>query len=84
MAGLHRHARTAVICHNVLPHERRPGDIPLTRALLSRADTVITHSAAQAAEAQRLAPAATVRTVAMREGYALPPPASATPPAASR
>ena len=65
MAGLHRHARTAVICHNVLPHERRPGDVPLTRALLSRADTVITHSAAQAAQARDLAPAATVRTVAM-------------------
>ena len=65
MAGLGRKPRTAVICHNVLPHERRPGDIPLTRALLSRADTVLTHSAAQAAEAQRLAPAATVRTVTM-------------------
>jgi glycosyltransferase involved in cell wall biosynthesis len=63
MAGLRRSARTAVICHNVLPHERRPGDIPLTRALLSRADTVITHSAAQAAQARDLAPAATVRTV---------------------
>jgi glycosyltransferase involved in cell wall biosynthesis len=65
MAGLGRPARTAVICHNVLPHERRPGDVPLTRALLSRADTVITHSAAQAAQARDLAPAATVRTVAM-------------------
>jgi glycosyltransferase involved in cell wall biosynthesis len=65
MAGLHRPARTAVICHNVLPHERRPGDVPLTRALLTRADTVITHSAAQAAQARDLAPAATVRTVAM-------------------
>jgi glycosyltransferase involved in cell wall biosynthesis len=65
MAGLRRHARTAVICHNVLPHERRPGDVPLTRALLTRADTVITHSAAQAAQARDLAPAATVRTVAM-------------------
>jgi glycosyltransferase involved in cell wall biosynthesis len=62
MAGLGRPARTAVICHNVLPHERRPGDVPLTRALLSRADTVITHSAAQAAQARDLAPAATVRT----------------------
>lgn len=62
MAGLHRHARTVVICHNVLPHERRPGDVPLTRALLGRADTVITHSAAQAAQARDLAPAATVRT----------------------
>jgi glycosyltransferase involved in cell wall biosynthesis len=65
MAGLHRHAHTVVICHNVLPHERRPGDVPLTRALLSRADTVVTHSAAQAAQARGLAPAATVRTVAM-------------------
>jgi glycosyltransferase involved in cell wall biosynthesis len=63
-AGQHG-PRTAVICHNVLPHERRRGDIPLTRALLSRADTVITHSAAQAAQARELAPAATVRTVAM-------------------
>ena len=63
MAGLRRPARTAVICHNVLPHERRPGDVPLTRALLSRADTVVTHSAAQAAQARDLAPAATVRTV---------------------
>jgi glycosyltransferase involved in cell wall biosynthesis len=65
MSRLGPTAKTAVICHNVLPHERRPGDVPLTRALLSRADTVITHSAAQAAEAQGLAPGATVRTVAM-------------------
>ena len=63
-AGQHG-PRTAVICHNVLPHERRPGDIPLTRALLSRADTVITHSAAQAAQARDLVPGATVRTVTM-------------------
>jgi len=70
MTGLGRGAgqhgpRTAVICHNVLPHERRPGDVALTRALLGRADMVITHSAAQAAQARDLAPAATVRTVAM-------------------
>jgi len=70
MAGLGRGAgqhgpRTAVICHNVLPHERRPGDVPLTRALLGRAGTVITHCAAQAAQARDLAPGATVRTVAM-------------------
>jgi len=57
--------RTAVICHNVLPHERRPGDVALTRALLRRAGLVITHSAAQAAQAQSLAPDATVRTVPM-------------------
>ena len=65
MAGLRSPARTTVICHNVLPHERRPGDAALTRALLRRADTVITHSAAQAAQARDLAPGATVRTVTM-------------------
>jgi glycosyltransferase involved in cell wall biosynthesis len=56
---------TAVICHNVLPHERRPADVPLVKALLKKAGTVITHSAPQAAQAKDLAPAATVRTVAM-------------------
>ena len=64
MAGLGC-TRTAVICHNVLPHERRPGDVPLVRTLLSHADTVITHSAAQAAQARDLAPGAAVRTVTM-------------------
>jgi glycosyltransferase involved in cell wall biosynthesis len=54
--------RTVVIAHNVLPHERRPGDIALTRILLSHADTVLTHSAGQAAQARELAPGATVRT----------------------
>jgi hypothetical protein len=57
--------RTAVICHNVLPHERRPGDVALTRALLSHVDTVLTHSAGQAAQARDLAPGVTVRTAAM-------------------
>jgi glycosyltransferase involved in cell wall biosynthesis len=59
------HTRTTVICHNVLPHERRPVDVPLVSALLKRAGPVITHSAAQAAQAKDLAPGATVRTVAM-------------------
>ena len=71
--------KTAVIGHNVLPHERRPGDIPLTRALLSRADTVITHSAAQAAQARDLAPAATVRTVAMPPHLPAPVPKPRAP-----
>ena len=68
LAGLGRRPgrpRTAVIAHNVLPHERRPGDVALTRILLSHVDTVITHSAGQAAQARELAPAATVRTVTM-------------------
>ena len=47
LAGLTVGARTAqrprtmVICHNVLPHERRPGDVALTRTLLARVDTVL-------------------------------------------
>jgi len=57
--------RTAVICHNVLPHERRPGDVALTRALLSRVDTVLVHSPAQAAQARELAPAACIVTARM-------------------
>ena len=68
LAGLSRRPkrpRTAVIAHNVLPHERRPGDVALTRALLSHVDTVITHSAGQAAQARELAPDATVRTATM-------------------
>ena len=42
---LRRRPCTAVICHNVLPHERRPGDVALTRTLLAHVDTVIVHSA---------------------------------------
>jgi glycosyltransferase involved in cell wall biosynthesis len=63
--GPSRRTPTTVIAHNVLPHERRPGDVMLTRTLLAHVDTVITHSAGQAARARELAPGATVRTVTM-------------------
>lgn len=56
-----RRPAIAVICHNVLPHETRPGDRGLTKALLSRADVVLTHSDEQAALARDLG-AADVRT----------------------
>jgi glycosyltransferase involved in cell wall biosynthesis len=56
-----RRPAIAVICHNVLPHETRPGDRGLTKALLSRADVVLTHSDEQAALARELG-AADVRT----------------------
>ncbi len=95
LAGLGRgpnRPRTAVIAHNVLPHERRPGDVALTRILLSHVDTVLTHSAGQAAQARELAPGATVRTVTMpphlpaaaqqdHEAERAPVPAPGPPPA---
>jgi glycosyltransferase involved in cell wall biosynthesis len=47
--------RTALICHTALPAAVR-GEQGLARTLLARADTVIVHSAAQAAQARALAP----------------------------
>jgi glycosyltransferase involved in cell wall biosynthesis len=55
--------RTIVICHNVLPHERRPADELLTRLLLRRVGSALTHSAEEAARARALAPAAEVTVV---------------------
>ena len=76
----HHRARTAVICHNVLPHERRPGDVPLTRALLSAADLAVVHSAAQAAQARALAPGATGDPNRRGPDAPAPPRRRATPP----
>ena len=95
LAGLGRkpgRPRTAVIAHNVLPHERRPGDVALTKILLSHVDTVITHSAGQAAQARDLAPGATVLTARIpphlpvtdqhnHEAERTPVPAPGPPPA---
>lgn len=55
--------RVATICHNVLPHERRPGDILLTRAVLRHSDAVLTHTERLACAARGLA-AGTPVTVA--------------------
>lgn len=46
--GLAGKARTIALCHNVLPHERKPWDEPLMRALLKRVDEVLVHSDLQA------------------------------------
>jgi glycosyltransferase involved in cell wall biosynthesis len=54
--GRRNRDRTVVICHNVLPHERRPGDVALTRALLRRAGSALVHSPEQAELARSLAP----------------------------
>lgn len=47
-------ARTAVICHNVLPHERSRVDASLVSLLLRSTDLIVVHSEAQAAEARSL------------------------------
>jgi glycosyltransferase involved in cell wall biosynthesis/SAM-dependent methyltransferase len=46
--------RTAVICHNVLPHERSRIDEFLVRKLLNATDLALVHSDAQAAIAREL------------------------------
>jgi glycosyltransferase involved in cell wall biosynthesis len=59
LAGLGRGSgrpRTVLICHNVLPHERRPGDVALVGTLLAHVDTVLVHSAGQAAQVRQLVP----------------------------
>jgi len=47
-------------CHNVLPHERRPFDGPLTRWMLKLPDAFIVHSSAVRDDLLRLRPAADV------------------------
>lgn len=46
--GAERRRRTVALCHNVLPHERRFFDLPLTRAVLRRVGHVLVHTEAQA------------------------------------
>jgi glycosyltransferase involved in cell wall biosynthesis len=54
LAGLRRRARIVALCHNVLPHERKPYDEPLMKALLKRVDGVLAHSGQQAGLARGL------------------------------
>jgi len=60
--GRRRTARVVAQCHNVLPHERRPIDKTLMRAVLSRVNGVLVHSAEQAEVARTV----TQRPVALR------------------
>ena len=46
--------QSVVVCHNVLPHESRPGDAALMRMLLSRVDATLVHSAEQGRLAHEL------------------------------
>lgn len=56
MLGVLRRAgvRTAVVCHNVLPHERGRADRALVSSLLRATDAVLVHSEAEAARAVEL------------------------------
>lgn len=56
---------TVAICHNVLPHERRPTDELLTKRLLRRVGAALTHSAEEAARARALAPAVRITTASL-------------------
>ncbi|MFA1539705.1 glycosyltransferase family 4 protein [Actinomadura monticuli] len=48
LAGIRRKTRVVALCHNVLPHERKPYDEPLMRRLLRKVDGVLVHTEAQA------------------------------------
>lgn len=55
LAGLGRgRTQTTALCHNVLPHERKPYDEPLMRRLFQKVHNVIVHSAREAAVATSL------------------------------
>jgi glycosyltransferase involved in cell wall biosynthesis len=65
--------RLVALCHNVLPHERKPYDVPLMRRLLRRADGALVHSAQQARLARDLAPGTPVHTAGLPAHLPTPP-----------
>jgi glycosyltransferase involved in cell wall biosynthesis len=52
--GIAGKTKTIALCHNVLPHERKPYDKPLMKALLGKVDAVLAHSEQQADLAREL------------------------------
>ncbi|MEZ0074952.1 glycosyltransferase family 4 protein [Planotetraspora sp. GP83] len=62
--GLRSRTKVIALCHNVLPHEPKPYDKPLMKALLTRVDGVLAHSEEQAAKARELT-GAPVRVAAL-------------------
>ncbi|MBA9007941.1 glycosyltransferase family 4 protein [Thermomonospora cellulosilytica] len=72
LRGVRRRTRVVALCHNVLPHERKPYDVPLMKALLRRVDGVLVHSEQQAQLARTL----TARPVTVAE---MPPHLPARP-----
>lgn len=76
LAGLRGRTPVVALCHNVLPHERKPYDEPLMRRLLRKADGVLVHTEAQAGVARGL----TRRPVRVAEMAAHLPPAGPAAP----
>jgi glycosyltransferase involved in cell wall biosynthesis len=48
LRALSGRAKTMLLCHNVLPHEPKPGDRQLARKVFGKVDSVLVHSDAQA------------------------------------
>ncbi|MCL4305429.1 glycosyltransferase [bacterium] len=48
--------KTAFVCHNVLPHEKRVGDLPFTKMALGSGSFILTLSSAEADTARKLFP----------------------------
>ncbi|MEU8120961.1 glycosyltransferase family 4 protein [Spirillospora sp. NPDC049024] len=76
LAGLRGRTPVVALCHNVLPHERKPYDEPLMRRLLRKVDGVLVHTEAQAELARTL----TGRPVRVAEMAAHLPAATAAAP----
>ncbi|NKZ08368.1 glycosyltransferase family 4 protein [Actinomadura latina] len=76
LAGIRGRARVVALCHNVLPHERKPYDEPLMKRLLRKVDGVLVHTEAQAEVARGL----TGRPVRVAEMAAHLPAAGVLPP----
>lgn len=76
LAGLRGRTPVVALCHNVLPHERKPYDEPLMRRLLRKVDGVLVHTEAQADLARALTP----RPVRVAEMAAHLPAAGAAAP----
>lgn len=56
---------TTIVVHNALPHESMPCSASAARAVLRRADHLVTHAASVAQECAHLAPGVPVSVVAM-------------------
>ncbi|GAA4376389.1 glycosyltransferase [Actinomadura verrucosospora] len=76
LAGLRGRTPVVALCHNVLPHERKPYDEPLMRRLLRKVDGVLVHTEEQADLARGLTP----RPVRVAEMAAHLPAAGAAAP----